>query len=60
MTPEEEQVMRDELWHMTMRELRALARDEGICLGYDGATKTGTVNSIVDQRRYREENGWHG
>lgn len=46
--------MRADLARKTMRELRAIARDEGICLGYDGATKRGTVDAIVGERRYRE------
>ncbi|MBR4687083.1 MAG: hypothetical protein IKP01_02115 [Bacteroidales bacterium] len=46
--------MRDQLSRMTVKQLRKIARDEGICLGYSGATKAGTVNEIVSQRRHRE------
>lgn len=46
--------MRADLARHTMKQLRAIARAEGICLGYDGATKRGTVNAIVGQRQYRE------
>lgn len=46
--------MRADLMRMTMKELRAIARAEGICLGYDGATRRGTVDAIVGERRYRE------
>lgn len=46
--------MRAELSRMTVKQLRAIARDEGICLSYSGATKAGTVNEIVSQRRHRE------
>ena len=49
--------MRDELSRLTVKELRAIARDEGICLSYSGQTKVGTVNEIVSQRRHRETNG---
>ena len=34
--------MRADLATHTMKQLRAIARAEGICLGYDGATKRGT------------------
>lgn len=46
--------MHEELSRMTVKQLRAIARDEGICLGYSGATKAGCVGEIVSQRRYRE------
>lgn len=50
------ETMRAELSRLTMRELKQIAKDEGICLGYDGSRKTTTVNAIVSQRRYREKN----
>ena len=46
--------MRIDLSKHTMKQLREVARAEGICLGYDGATKRGTVDAIVGQRQYRE------
>lgn len=46
--------MRAELMGMTVEQLRKIARDERICLSYSGATKRGTVDEIVSQRRYRE------
>ena len=46
--------MRADLARRTMKQLREVARAEGICLGYDGATKRGTVDAIVGQRQYRE------
>ena len=49
--------MRDELSRMTVKELRAIAREEGICLSYSGATKAGIVGEIVSQRHYREHEG---
>ena len=48
------EAMRDELSKLTVKQLRTIARDEGICLSYSGATKKGTVDEIVSQRRYRE------
>ena len=50
--------MRDKLSKLTMKELKQIARDEGICLGYAGARKNTTVNEIVSQRQYREFNGY--
>ncbi len=50
--------MRDELSKLTTKQLREIARNEGICLGYAGSTKRGMVNEIVSQREYRERNGY--
>ena len=52
--------MHDELMGLTMKQLRGIARAEGITLGYDGATKRGTVNAIVGQRKHRELSGERG
>ena len=49
--------MREDLSRMTVKQLRAIARDEGICLGYSGATKAGIVGEIVGQRRHFEMEG---
>ena len=46
--------MRADLGAKTMKQLREIAKREGITLGYDGATKRGTVDAIVGQRKYRE------
>ena len=46
--------MRERLMGLTMKQLKQIARDEGVCLGYAGATKAGVVNEIVSARRYRE------
>ena len=54
MTCEEEKRMLCELSKLTVRELRSIAKAEGVCLGYAGATKAGVVNEIVSARRYRE------
>ena len=49
--------MARELSRLTVRELRKVARDEGICLGYDGSRKAMALQAIVAWRRHREENG---
>lgn len=49
----DESARHDELMRMTMRELRQLARDEGVCLGYAGSRKDTAVNEIVSCERYR-------
>ncbi len=55
----DEGARRDELMRMTMRELRQLARDEGICLGYAGARKDTAVDEIVVWERCHDVCG-HG
>ena len=50
--------MREELSGMTLKELRVLAKRDGICLGYAASRKDTCVAEIVSQRRYREENGY--
>lgn len=52
------EAMRDELSGMTLKELRALARRDGICLGYAASRKDSCVAEIVSSRRYQEENGY--
>lgn len=59
--------MREELSRMTLKELRVLAKRDGICLGYAASRKDTCVAEIVSSRRYQEENGympkghdWHG
>ena len=46
--------MRADLSKHTMKQLREIARAEGICLGYDGARKDTAVAAIVNSRRHRE------
>lgn len=48
------EAMRGSLMQCTCKVLRAIARNEGICLGYSGATKRGMVDEIVSQRRHRD------
>lgn len=54
MTGDEEEAMRRALMRLTVRELRQVAREEGVCLGYEGSTKAGVVGAIVSHRRYLE------
>lgn len=58
--------MREELSRMTLKDLKALAKAEGITLGYDASRKDSTVGAIVTARRYMELYGivpqgydWH-
>ncbi len=48
---------REDLSRMTMKELRALAREEGVCLGYAGSRKDTAVDEIVSSEWYRETEG---
>ena len=48
------EAMRGSLMQLTCKQLRAIARNEGICLSYSGATKRGMVDEIVSQRRHRD------
>ena len=54
MTSADEDAVRRSLMRLTVRELRQVARDEGVCLGYEGSTKAGIVGAIVSHRRYVE------
>lgn len=54
MTYEEEERMVRELSKLTVRQLREMARSEGVCLGYAGATKAGIVQEIVSYRRHSD------
>lgn len=53
--------MRADLMALTMRELKGIARAEGITLGYDAARKDTTAAAIVAHRRGKERKGhdWH-
>lgn len=54
------QTMREGLALLTMKELKGIAKDEGICLGYDASRKDTTIGAIVTHRRYVELNGKEG
>ena len=49
--------MRQELMGHTLKQLKAIARDENICLGYAAYQKETCVGEIVSQRRHRAEGG---
>ncbi len=49
--------MRVRLMGLTTKQLRQIARDEGICLGYDASRKDTTVGAIVSARRHRALRG---
>ena len=44
---------RELLEKMTMKEIRALAKDEGISLGYDGSRKANAIGLILEWRRFK-------
>lgn len=54
------EIMRDELMKLTGKQLKAIAKEEGICLGNEANCKKSTVGVIVQNRRYREEVLHHG
>lgn len=54
MTQTDYSAMRADLANRTMKQLREIARAEGICLGYDGARKDTAIAATVDNRRHRE------
>ena len=49
--------MRERLMSLTTKQLRQLAKDEGITLGYAASRKDTTVGEIVSQRRSRALRG---
>lgn len=50
---EDWEAMREELSGLTVRQLRQIAKDEGICLGYAASRKDTTVGEIITARRCR-------
>lgn len=48
-----EQADRERLEKMTMKEIKAVAKDEGIALGYDGARKANAIGLILEWRRFK-------
>lgn len=48
-----EQADRERLEKMTMKEIKALAKDEGISLGYDGSRKANAIGLILEWRRFK-------
>lgn len=49
--------MRERLMGLTLRQLKQLAKDEGISLGYAASRKDSAVAEIVTQRRHRALRG---
>ena len=49
--------MRERLMRLTTKQLRQIARDESIPLGYAASRKDSTVAEIVSQRRHRAMSG---
>lgn len=45
--------MRADLQKLTVKQLRQIAKDEGICLGYTASRKDTTIDQIISNRRYR-------
>ena len=44
---------RDRLEKMTMKEIKAVDKYEGICLGYDGSKKENAIGLILEWRRFK-------
>nr|DAW09627.1 MAG TPA: HeH/LEM domain [Caudoviricetes sp.] len=44
---------RARLEKMTMKEIKAVAKDEGITLGYDRSRKENAIGSILEWRRFK-------
>lgn len=44
---------RERLEKMTMKEIKAVAKDEGITLGYDAARKSNAIGLIFEWRRFK-------
>ena len=44
---------RERLEKMTMKELREVAKNEGISLGYDGSRKANAIGLILEWRRFK-------
>lgn len=44
---------RERLEKMTMKEIKALAKDEGIALGYDGSRKANAIIAIIEWKRFK-------
>ena len=44
---------RERLEKMTMKEIKAVAKDEDIALGYDGSRKENAIGLILEWRRFK-------
>nr|DAM72749.1 MAG TPA: HeH/LEM domain [Caudoviricetes sp.] len=45
---------RERLGKMTMKEIKAVAKDEGIALGYDAARKANAIGLILEWRHFKD------
>lgn len=52
MNPKEAEY-RERLEKMTMKEIKAVAKDEGITLGYDGSRKENAIDLLLEWRRFK-------
>lgn len=50
---EREQADRERLEKMTLKEIKAVAKEEGIALGYDAARKANAIGLILEWRRFK-------
>lgn len=48
-----EQADRERLEKMTLKQLKEIAKDEGIALGYDGSRKANAIGLILEWRRFK-------
>ena len=44
---------RERLEKMTMKEIKAIAKDERIALGYDGSRKANAIGLLLEWRRFK-------
>ena len=44
---------RERLEKMTMKEIKEVAKDDGISLGYDAARKANAIGVILEWRRFK-------
>jgi quinol monooxygenase YgiN len=50
---------RERLEKMTLKELKAVAKEEGICLGYDGSRKANAVGLMLVED-FKDDEGLQG
>ena len=50
---EREQADRERFEQMTMKQLREVAKNEGVCLGYYCSRKADAVIAIIEWRRFK-------
>lgn len=50
---EREQADRERLEKMTMKQLREVAKNEGVCLGYYCSRKADAIIAIIEWKRFK-------